>query len=112
MSDDLFGWISLLRYSSPLPCPVRTLTSSLSTGPIEGGQVITDHADPQCWCDTWVPLPSGDGNPKVFALNVYEELLQLAFCGVLFNSRLNDAAKFLKVLALFLRVRYASPRPR
>ena len=39
MSDDLFGWISLLRHSSPLPCPVRTLTSNLSTGPIEGGQV-------------------------------------------------------------------------
>ena len=28
------GWISLLRNSSPLPCPVRTLTSNLSTGPI------------------------------------------------------------------------------
>ena len=28
------GWISLLRHSSPLPCPVRTLTSNLSTGPI------------------------------------------------------------------------------
>ena len=28
------------------------------------------------------PLPLGNGNPKVFALNVVEELLQLGFCGV------------------------------
>ena len=70
MSDDLFGWISLLRPSSPLPCPVRTLTSNLSTGPIEGGQVKRGEAVED---DTTV-FPGGAKACRIFHKPIYREL--------------------------------------